>query len=79
MDPQMEQSLDGHSFTLCSILCLCNSFHGYFVPPSNKDQSIHTLIFLLLEFHVLQVVFWVFLASGLIFTYQGVRKMCVLL
>jgi hypothetical protein len=37
------------------------------------------LIFLLLEFHVLQVVFWVFLASGLIFTYQGVRKMCVLL
>jgi hypothetical protein len=23
-----------------------------FVPPSKKDQSIHTLVFLLLEFHV---------------------------
>jgi hypothetical protein len=35
-------------------LCLCNSFHGYFVPPSKKDRSIHILVFLLLEFHV----FW---------------------
>jgi hypothetical protein len=26
-----------HSFSLCSTLCLCNSFHGYFVPPSKKD------------------------------------------
>jgi hypothetical protein len=32
--------------------CLCNSFHGYFVPHSKKDRSIHTLVFLLLEFHV---------------------------
>ena len=31
-----------------------NSFHGYFVPHSKKEQSIHTLVFLLLEFHV----FW---------------------
>jgi hypothetical protein len=46
------QSLDGHSFSLCSTLSLCNSFHGYLVPSSKKDQSIHTLIFLLLEFHV---------------------------
>jgi hypothetical protein len=39
-------------FSLCSELCLCNSFHGYFVLPSKKDLSIHTLVFLLLEFHV---------------------------
>jgi hypothetical protein len=25
MDPQVGQSLDGHSFSLCSTLCLCNS------------------------------------------------------
>ena len=37
MDPQVGQSLDGHFFSLCSTLCLCNSFHGYFVPPSKKD------------------------------------------
>uniref|UniRef100_A0A0V1KHX1 Uncharacterized protein n=1 Tax=Trichinella nativa TaxID=6335 RepID=A0A0V1KHX1_9BILA len=22
---------------LCSTICLYNSFHGYFVPPSKKD------------------------------------------
>ena len=31
---------------------LCNSIDGYFVPLSKKDRSIHTLAFLLLEFHV---------------------------
>ena len=53
MDPQEGQFLDGLSFSLCSELCLCNSFHGHFVPPSKKDQSVHTLVFLLLEFHVI--------------------------
>ena len=52
MDPQVGQSLNGPSFCLSSELCLCNSFHGYFVPPSKKDQSIHTVVFLLLEVHV---------------------------
>ena len=52
MDPQVGQSLNGHSFSLCSTFCLCNSFHGYFVPPPKKNRSIHTLVFLLLEFHV---------------------------
>ena len=52
MDLQVGQSLDGHLFSFCSMLYLCNSFHGYFVFPSKKDQSIHTLVFLLLEFHV---------------------------
>jgi hypothetical protein len=52
MNPQVGQSLNGHAFSLCSELCLCNSFHGYFVPLSKKDQSVHILVFLLLEFHV---------------------------
>jgi hypothetical protein len=42
MYPKMRLSIDGHSFSLCSTLCLCKSFHGYFVPPSKKDQSIYT-------------------------------------
>ena len=47
---QVRQSLDGPSFCLSSKLC--NSFHGCFVPHSKKEWSIHTLVFLLLEFHV---------------------------
>jgi hypothetical protein len=35
---QVGQFLDGHSFSLCSTLCLCNSFHGYFVPPSRRIE-----------------------------------------
>ena len=57
MDPQVGQFLDGHSFSLCSELCLYNSFLGYFVPPSKKDQSIHILVFLLLEFHVFCILY----------------------
>ena len=34
MDPQVGQSLDDPSFHLILELCLCNSFHGYFIPPS---------------------------------------------
>jgi hypothetical protein len=33
-------------------LCLCIFSHGYFVSPSKKEQSIHTLVFLLLKLHV---------------------------
>jgi hypothetical protein len=32
MDPHVGQSLNGRSFYRISELCLCNSFHGYFVP-----------------------------------------------
>ena len=39
-----------------SKLCLCNSFHGCFVPISKKGHSVHTLVFILLEFHA----FWPF-------------------
>jgi hypothetical protein len=39
MDPQVEQSLDGLFFHLSSELCLCNSFHGYFIPHSKKERS----------------------------------------
>jgi hypothetical protein len=52
MGPQLGLSLDGPSFCISSKLCLCNSFYGYFVTPSKKDQNIHSFVFLLLEFHV---------------------------
>jgi hypothetical protein len=39
MDPQVGQSLDGRSLSLYSELCLCNSFHGYFVPPSKRPPG----------------------------------------
>jgi hypothetical protein len=67
MDPRVWQSLDGPSFRLSSKLCLCNSFHGCFVPNSKKGQSVHTLVFVLLEFHVfhkLYLISWVFYVSG---------------
>jgi hypothetical protein len=52
MDPWIWQSLDGPSFCLISKQCLCTSFPGCFVPNSKKGQSVHTLVFILLEFHV---------------------------
>jgi hypothetical protein len=33
-------------FCLSSNLCLCNSFHGYFVPNSKKGHRVHTLVFM---------------------------------
>jgi hypothetical protein len=38
MDPWVCQSLDGPSFRLSSKLCLCNSFHGCFVPNSKMGN-----------------------------------------
>jgi hypothetical protein len=49
MDPQVGQSPDGHSFISAPHFV---SFQGDFVPPSMKEKSIHTLVFFLLEFHV---------------------------
>ena len=46
MDPWIWQSRDGPFF------CLCNSFHGCFVPNSKRGQSVHTLVFVLLGFLV---------------------------
>jgi hypothetical protein len=40
------------SFNFCSTLCLHICYREYFVPLSKKDQSTHTLVFLLLELHV---------------------------
>jgi hypothetical protein len=37
MDLQVGQSLNGLSFSLCSTLCFCISFQGYFDLPSKKD------------------------------------------
>jgi hypothetical protein len=63
MDPGIWQSLDGLSFRHSSKLCLCNSFHGCFVPNSKKGHSVPTLVFVLLEFHEfhkLYLISWVF-------------------
>jgi hypothetical protein len=49
--------LGSPSFCLSSKLCLCNSFHGCFVPNSKKGQSVYTLVFVLLEFHVLCILY----------------------
>ena len=46
------QSLNGLFFSLYSTLCIYISSLKYFALPSKKDQSIHTLIFLLFELHV---------------------------
>ena len=51
-DGYLGGAVSGLSFRLCSTLCPCISFCGYFVPPSKKDQSIHTLFFLLLGHHL---------------------------
>jgi hypothetical protein len=40
VDPWVWQSLHGPSFHLSSKLCLCNSFHGCFVPNSKKGHSL---------------------------------------
>jgi hypothetical protein len=46
-------TISGWSFLQSLLhLFLCKSFHGYFVPPSKKDGSIHTLVFLL-DLHVI--------------------------
>jgi hypothetical protein len=56
---------------------------GVLFPHFKKDQSIHTMVFLLLEFHVVCELFLGysellgFWASGLISTYQWVYIMCV--
>jgi hypothetical protein len=52
VDPWLWQSLHGPSFYLSSKLRLCNSFHGCFVPKSKEGHSVHTSVFILLEFHV---------------------------
>ena len=57
VDPWIWQSLDGPSFCHSSKLCLCNSFHGCFVPNSKKGHSVHTLVFILLEFHVFCILY----------------------
>ena len=73
VDPWIWQSLDGLSFRHSSKLCLCNSFHGCFVPNSKEGHSVHTSVFILLEFHVFkQIVPYILgiLGLGLISTYQ---------
>ena len=47
VDPRVGQSLDGPSFHVSSKLCLCDSFHMYFVPHSKEERNIYILVFLL--------------------------------
>ena len=52
----------GPSIYLSSKLCLCNSFQGCFVPTSKEGHSVHTSVFIFLEFHVfrkLYLISWV--------------------
>ena len=76
MNPQVGQSLDCLSFSLCSTLCLhicsCEYFvlllklkHPHFGLPSSWVSC------------GLRIISWVFQASGLISTYQWVHTMCV--
>ena len=63
MDPQIWQSLEGPPLRLSSKLHLCNSLHGHSAPNSKKLQSIHTLVFIPPESHVLHKLYpisWVF-------------------
>ena len=57
MDPQVGKSLDGLSISLCSTLCLHICSSEYFVPYCKKDQRAHTLLFLLLELHVVNELY----------------------
>ena len=57
MDPQVGQSLDGLSLSLCTTQFLYISSHGYFVSSSKKGQSIHTLVFLFLELHLVSEMY----------------------
>jgi hypothetical protein len=52
MNPQVGRSLDGLSSSLCSLLWFHIFSHEYFVTICKKDWNTHTLVFLLLELHV---------------------------
>jgi hypothetical protein len=64
VDPWIWQSLHGPSFHLSSKLCLCNSFHGCFVPTSKEGHSVHTSVFIFLEFHVFRKMYLCILYLG---------------
>jgi hypothetical protein len=73
MEPGIWQSLDGPPLHLSSKLHLCNSLHERPTPNSKKGQSVHTLVFVPPDSHVLGKLYpisWVFLLSALISTYQ---------
>ena len=46
------ETVSGWPFLSLSTLCLCICSLEYFVTPSKKDGGTHTLVFLLLELHV---------------------------
>jgi hypothetical protein len=46
MNPKVEQSLDGHPFSLCPELYLCIPFHGNFLFPLLRRIKVWSLFFL---------------------------------
>jgi hypothetical protein len=46
LDPQVGQSLEGHSFSLYFTICLCNPFHGYFVLRRSEVSTLWSSFFL---------------------------------
>ena len=76
VDPWIWQSLDGPSFLHSSKLYLCNSFHGCFVPNSKKGQSVHTLVFILLEFYAFNKLYLKlhYVHSSLIYNSQKLER-----
>ena len=58
IDPQVEQFLDGLSFSLCSTLCLHICSCVYFIHPSKRHWSIHILVFLLRLHMVIELNLW---------------------
>jgi hypothetical protein len=74
--PKVRQSLAGPSFGLSSKLCLCNSFHGCVVLNSKKGQSVHTLVFVLLTFHVFCKLYLGYFNGGARESTQGAKGVC---
>ena len=74
-ESQEGQSLDDPSFCLCSQLCLCNSLHGYFIPHSKEEWSIHSSVFLLFGLTCFSNCILSILSFWLISTYQWVYIM----
>jgi hypothetical protein len=74
VDPWIWQSLHGPSFCLSSKLCLCNSFHGCFVHNSKEGHSVHTSVFILLEYDSIYILLHV----TTLFEHNQLMKGCFL-
>ena len=60
------REVSGWSFLQSLVRTLSNSFHGNCIPLSKNDLNIHTLVFLLLEFHVFYKLFLLGICPGVV-------------